>query len=280
MPAHTSSFLIAVLVGFAMRCSSEEAQEWQKGATTRYWDCCKPSCAWPGKFQARTSLQVCDASGAPADNNVMSSCGGGGTPGLGYTCMKQQPFFDASTDTSYLFAAASLLGLSEKDWCCACYELVFDTNHTKTGRTVVQVTNTGGDLGDNQFDLQIPGGGFGIFDGCSRDASTRAQFPMTASADWGARYGGLLAAGAKNSRSCDQLPAPLRPGCIWFFERFQALNNPRMRFARIACPVQLTKVSGCSREDDDKVPAISSDFVSSEVPTASHVEETPNIILP
>lgn len=32
---------------------------------------------------------------------------------------------------------------------------------------IVQATNTGGDLGGNQFDLMIPGGGEGIFDGCT-----------------------------------------------------------------------------------------------------------------
>jgi len=33
---------------------------------------------------------------------------------------------------------------------------------------IVQATNTGGDLGSNHFDLMIPGGGVGLFDGCSR----------------------------------------------------------------------------------------------------------------
>jgi hypothetical protein len=33
-------------------------------------------------------------------------------------------------------------------------------------KMVVQATNTGGDLGENHFDLLIPGGGVGIFNGC------------------------------------------------------------------------------------------------------------------
>jgi hypothetical protein len=47
--------------------------------------------------------------------------------------------------------------------CCACYELTFSTLGNK--KFIVQITNTGGDLGDNHFDLQIPGGGVGIFNG-------------------------------------------------------------------------------------------------------------------
>ena len=29
------------------------------------------------------------------------------------------------------------------------------------------MTNKGGDLGKNHFDVMIPGGGFGIFNGCA-----------------------------------------------------------------------------------------------------------------
>jgi hypothetical protein len=50
-----------------------------------------------------------------------------------------------------------------KKRCCACYELTFSTLENK--KFIVQITNTGGDLGDNHFDLEIPGGGVGIFNG-------------------------------------------------------------------------------------------------------------------
>ena len=38
-------------------------------------------------------------------------------------------------------------------------------------RMVVQVTNKGGDLSKAHFDIQIPGGGFGIFNGCAANGA-------------------------------------------------------------------------------------------------------------
>ena len=57
------------------------------------------------------------------------------------------------------------------------------TSGPVAGKTmIVQSTNTGGDLGSNQFDLLMPGGGVGIFDGCSAEFGTALP---------GARYGGV-----------------------------------------------------------------------------------------
>ena len=39
--------------------------------------------------------------------------------------------------------------------------LTFTSGPVSGKKMVVQVTNTGGDLGDNHFDLQMPGGGVG-----------------------------------------------------------------------------------------------------------------------
>ena len=99
---------------------------------------------------------------------------------------------------------------------------------------IVQVTNTGGDLGDNHFDLQMPGGGVGIFDGCS------VQFP--GSYTWDQRYGGV-----SQRSDCDQLPGVLRAGCYWRFDWFMNADNPSMRFKQVACPSVLTTKTGCSR---------------------------------
>ena len=224
------------------------ASEWRDGRTTRYWDCCKPSCAWPGKFEAASALRVCDARGRALEDgaNARNVCGGGGGSGLAYACPDQAPFYDEATDTSFAFAAASLSGQDEARWCCACYELLF---REPEGRLVVQVTNTGGDLGSNHFDLQIPGGGFGVFDGCSRAASNGpAQFPEVSAEAWGQRYGGLgVRAGLG---ACERLPSVLRAGCGWFFERFRARDNPDMRFRRVPCPAPLLNRSACVRRDE------------------------------
>ena len=37
-------FKIVFLIGLASLANADTA-----GTSTRYWDCCKPSCSWPGK---------------------------------------------------------------------------------------------------------------------------------------------------------------------------------------------------------------------------------------
>lgn len=81
-------------------------------------------------------------------------------------CNNNQPI-EISDELAYGFAAASISGQSESDWCCACYELTFTSGPVEGKKMVVQITNTGGDLGNNHFDLQLPGGGVGLFNGCS-----------------------------------------------------------------------------------------------------------------
>ena len=102
---------------------------------------------------------------------------------------------------------------------------------------IVQVTNTGGDLDNNQFDIQMPGGGVGIFDGCSK------QFPGVSKSAWGQQYGGV------NHRShCNNLPPVLRSGCFWRFDWFQNADNPKITFKKVSCPIALTAKTGCVRK--------------------------------
>ncbi|TKW52391.1 Endoglucanase-5 [Colletotrichum tanaceti] len=106
---------------------------------------------------------------------------------------------------------------------------------------VVQSTNTGGDLGSNHFDIMMPGGGLGIFDGCTNEFGF--QFP-------GARYGGV------SSRSeCSSLPAKLQSGCQWRFDWFMNADNPSLSFTQVQCPSELVARSGCRRSDDASFPA-------------------------
>ena len=106
---------------------------------------------------------------------------------------------------------------------------------------VVQSTSTGGDLGSNHFDLNMPGGGVGIFDGCS------PQFGGLA----GQRYGGV------SSRSeCDSFPAALKPGCYWRFDWFKNADNPNFTFRQVQCPAELVARTGCRRSDDSQFPAV------------------------
>lgn len=130
-----------------------------QGKTTRYWDCCKPSCADPRNAGAvRKPVGTCKKDGktlAPVAD--MSGCAGGDA----FACNSNQPIAINST-FALGFAAASIQGMAEKDRCCACYRLDFTSGPVQGKTMVVQVTNSGGDLGFNQFDLQIPGGGVGV----------------------------------------------------------------------------------------------------------------------
>jgi hypothetical protein len=194
--------------------------------TTRYWDCCKPSCGWPsnvpGGNQAVRSCLKDGSSTGPV--NAPNICGGGGSAGgPDYVCNDQQPF--TYNGQMYGFAASNVD-------CCSCYKLQF-TNTALAGKTmIIQVTNKGGDLGSNHFDLMIPGGGLGIFDGCTS---------MYGYWNGGARYGGLTSAS-----QCSGLPAAVQAGCYWRFNDFMGADNPNVNFVRIPCPSILTSRSGCS----------------------------------
>jgi len=126
-------------------------------------------------------------------------------------------------------------GKGESDWCCACYSLVFTSGPVAGKELIVQVTNTGGDLGNNHFDLQIPGGGFGIFDGCT------SQFPGPYS--WGQRYGGV-----SQRSDCFKIPAVLQNGCLWRFDWFQNADNPSVSFKEVTCPNALVQNTKCARK--------------------------------
>ena len=90
------------------------------GTTTRYWDCCKGSCAWSGKAAVSAPVKTCNIRDQPlSDVNAQSGCNGGSA----FMCSSQSPW--AVSDTlAYGFAAVHIPGGSESSWCCACYEYV------------------------------------------------------------------------------------------------------------------------------------------------------------
>ncbi|TEY74372.1 hypothetical protein BOTCAL_0073g00110 [Botryotinia calthae] len=216
------------------------AQSSGTGTTTRYWDCCKASCGWSKKATLATGsnpVGSCDISNNPlTDYNAVSYCAS--SSGTAFMCGAQTPW--AVSDTlSYGFTATTISGGTEASWCCACYQLTFTSGPVAGKQMIVQATNTGGDLGSNQFDLAIPGGGFGIFDACTH------QYPSTPASAWGAQYGGL-----SNRTQCASLPAALQPGCYWRFDWFLNADNPGVTFKQVACPAALTAKSGCVRAND------------------------------
>jgi hypothetical protein len=106
----------------------------------------------------------------------------------------------------------------------------------KGKQMIVKVSNTGGDVASNQFDLMIPGGGVGQFNACSKQWGT---------SDLGAQYGGFLTnctgdhAAKKECvrQQCNKIPAgPARNGCLWFVDWFQAADNPKFTSQSTNCP--------------------------------------------
>jgi hypothetical protein len=244
---------------------------WTSGTwTTGYWDCCKPSCAWPGKGNVSKPVRSCDAKSGEAlwDSNVPSVCHGG----TAATCTDHAPFFHKG-NLSMGFAAAAVSGnhgLTGDANCGQCYELRFvDRMHDHglwggahpdiVGKTmIIQVTNIGYDVtGAHSFDLQIPGAGQGAFtNGCA------AQFVGHSSGDFdcGTPYGGCSA-----REGCARLPLELQAACEWRHDWFRWMqgegktNNPYVDFRRVRCPELLTNISGSAPIDDEAFPEVDLD---------------------
>lgn len=117
-------------------------------------DCCKPSCAWPGKTTLEAGsdpVGTCDITGNPiTDYNAASGCNGG----TAFMPAEQSPWA-VDDNLAYGFAAVNIAGGDEASWCCACYELTFTSGAVAGKKMIVQATNTGGDLGSNQFDIAV-----------------------------------------------------------------------------------------------------------------------------
>jgi hypothetical protein len=216
-------------------------------------DCCKPSCAWSGKASVSSPVRTCDKNqNTVTDPNAVSGCASGGTS---YTCADNAPIV-ISDSLAYGFAAVDIAGGTESTWCCQCYQLTF-TSGPASGKTlIVQATNTGGDLGNNQFDLLIPGGGLGLFNGCVNQYG---------SWDGGAQYGGV-----SSKDQCANLPSIVQTGCDFRFDWFMGSDNPTIEWTTVQCPAEITNISGCVRSDQGSQPVASApSYTSSASSSAS-----------
>ncbi|KAG1144639.1 hypothetical protein G6F37_006167 [Rhizopus arrhizus] len=202
-------------------------------ATTQYWDCCKASCSWPGRAKVSSPVKSCKKDGVTvlSDSNVLSVCNGGSS----YMCNDNQPWA-VNDNLAYGFAAAVMGGSDESRLCCSCYELTFTSTAVAGKKMVVQVTNTGVYPEANHFDLQSPGGGVGIFNGCSNQWGAPKD-------GWGKRYGGISSAS-----ECSSLPPQLQAGCHWRFNWFKNADNPSVTYKEVTCPKEITAKTGCSRQ--------------------------------
>jgi hypothetical protein len=237
------AYSVLILLGLSLTVDSQTT-----GVTTRYWDCCKASCGWTGKLSSAVSgesyVTTCAKDGVTAvDPNTQNVCGGGGNPGPAYMCASNQPY-QVNSSLAFGFAAAAIAGQTEPQWCCACYELTFTSTALATAgkKMVVQITNTGGDLSSNHFDIQIPGGGVGIYNGCQNQYGAPAE-------GWGAQYGGVSSAS-----DCSSLPSQLQSGCNFRFGWFQDADNPNVNLKQVQCPNSIVAKTNCRRGDESSFP--------------------------
>ena len=213
------------------------------GFTTRYWDCCKPSCGWSANANGKPT-KTCGKDGtSTVGNDTQSACNGGS----GYMCYWGAPW-SVSDTLSYGFVAHN--GAP----CGTCFQIQFTgKGHSGndagsaaiSGKTmIVQVINVGG-IDSNQFDLLIPGGGVGANNACTGGS---AQW---SGVDIGAGSGGMLTT-CKNDKACVQQKCqaafgdkPLMlAGCNWVTGWFAAADNPEILYKQTTCPAEITGKSG------------------------------------
>lgn len=207
-----------------------------RAKTTRYWDCAKPACAWPGSNPVIAPVRSCRRDGYTTASPSESSGAGGGSA---YACTSQQPWtsrYDANLAFAYVAFTAPSGGPPRV--CCTCMELTFDDARLAGKRLVVQVINANGAdsvaPAGQHFDIAVPGGGIGAANGC------KSQW--NAGASWGQLYGGL----GPNRIECEGLPEPLRRGCRWQYDWLLDVRSD-VTYREIACPGALIRSSRCVR---------------------------------
>ena len=222
------------------------------GFASRYWDCCKPSCSWTNNAGAGNEARQCDAQMNVISNpNESSMCDGGRST----TCLSQIPFTIKGCDNlGFAFGAVPGAG---PNVCGRCFLLSFTgqgkyetkLNHKKLAqkKLVVMASNIGYDVAGGQFDVMIPGGGVGLFNGCANILGN----------NMGAQYGGLLSdcenevgwSGSDDdiyrkrkeclTNKCNTVfasKANAKAGCLFQATFMEAAGNPLHTFKEIECP--------------------------------------------
>ena len=172
------------------------------------------------------------------------------------TCTSQIPFTVDGCD-EYGFAFAAVPASNGGD-CGKCFQLTFtgeghynstnaNTKAIKGKKLIIMTTNIGGDVQQGQFDIMIPGGGVGMFNGC---ASTMGW------GDQGEQYGGLLSKCEVESnyqasamqrclqKKCESVfsnDAEAKKGCLFLAEWMHAAGNPEHNYEEVECPDVLKK---------------------------------------
>lgn len=117
------------------------------GFSTRYWDCCKPSCAWSKKASVSKPVATCDRNyhGRLTDVDAKSGCDNGPA----FACANNSPFA-VNDRLAYGFAATAINGGTEASWCCACFKHVsslflhlFRALYTPEGQALTESASCG-----------------------------------------------------------------------------------------------------------------------------------------
>ena len=80
--------------------------------------------------------------------NAKNICGGGGDSSVAYMCNDQQPYVE--NNVMHAFVASN-------SGCCECFDLEFTSTAVSGSHMIIQVTNSGDDLGAKHFDIQMTG---------------------------------------------------------------------------------------------------------------------------
>lgn len=200
--------------------------------TTRYWDCAKPSCAWPGKAPVTQPPRVCRKDGLTTASPTEQSGAGGGTA---FACTNQQPWTSRyDPNLAFAYVAFSTPSGGEARSCCTCLEMTFKDPRLAGKRLIGQVINmNNGETGEH-VDIAVPGGGIGAVNAC--------QSQWNAGASWGQLFGGL----GPNRIECEGLPEQLRPGCRWQYDWLLDVRSD-VDYREIHCPGALLRQSRCQR---------------------------------
>lgn len=221
-----------------------------RGVTTRYWDCCKPSCGWSGKGGRIIDSCNLNDDNIGANDQNRSVCDGGDAQ----TCHSMSP---TKHSNALAYGYAAINGAT----CGSCYQIEFtgtanngqqgdEGSARLKGKTMVVMATNIGDIGANHFDLLIPGGGLGVMtQGCPKAlglsaeqlGATRGGFRTTC-----AGSGSQDAVKACVTNKCKEVfggkgLTELEAGCLWYADWFEAADNPDMVYKELPeCPAELS----------------------------------------
>lgn len=211
------------------------------GWGSRYWDCCMPHCAW--SYNTSNPTKVCNAQMQFADESIGSVCDDK-KAGYGGVCDTQAPW---AVNDQFAFAFAAV-PVKYGGTCGKCYLLTFDggrhngdpdegTKSLTGKKMIIMVSNIGGDVDDGQFDIMIPGGGVGLFNGCAS---------MLGVSSTGKQYGGFIS-DCKHDPACiiekcevfSKYPK-IQAGCVFSATWMNGASNPTFKFEELeSCPSEI-----------------------------------------